>query len=775
MDHLNEHLGVPQNKLLLSKLSIALILAIPTIGFADPIACNISPLAQYIMPESGISKSQLIANADDGYLTDTEGLIEGNAEVLLGDDRMTSDYFTLDRINQIVKSSSDQVRYSTPNTVLEGKKAIHLITENETHISDAHYFFKSEPNSQGRASQIDHLGNLQNTLLKNATYSTCIVDNEIWKVQAKDIDINHAAGRAKAYHATLDVFGVPVLYSPYMSFPIDGKRHSGLLFPELSISKSDGVSFFIPYYFNIAPNMDAILAPGFINRRGIGIKGNFRYLNNWQESEISGTYLFKDRLYDHKKRWIIRGKQELGFTDNLTGNILYQNVSDNDYLHDIEDQTGILEETSLERHAALNYRTENWEMKIRFQDFIVVDPSIVKNNPYSLAPQLLINRNWDTHGFDIDIYAEISRFQAKDNERLEKNKPYGATRIDIMPSISYRLENSWGFIEPKARFRFTQYNLSYNKHNRPSGQKTSFSRALPILSIDTGIYLDRETKLKSLFGGGNFLQTIEPRLFYLYAPYREQSNIPLFDTSQVTSSFNSLFNFNDFYGADRQSNANQLTMALTTRLINDKTGVEKFYISMGQTQYFTSPRTTLGKDLDENSDTIHRSSFFTQAGMEILPKLNVNGTLVWTPKTEKKASRANINISYKPSDRKMFNIGYRYSRNFAASNSRDTKVDQIDTSFFWQLNNRWAVAGRYNYGLSESKMVDSQLGVEFKDCCVTTRVSTRYYRTKISDREKQWRVYLEFELDGMGNVGQNIEKMWEKSISGFSSRSRKFF
>ncbi len=775
MDHLNEHLGVPQNKLLLSKLSIALILAIPTIGFADPIACQISPLAQHIMPESGASKSQMIVSADSGYLSQTEGVLEGNAEILYGDDQITSERFSVDRVNQIVKSSNDKVRYATPNAVLQGKQIVHLLTTNETHLSQASYFLKAEPNIQGRASQIDHRGNVQNTLLKNATYSTCSVDNEIWSVKAADLDVDNAAGRAKAYNATLDVFGVPILYSPYLSFPIDGKRHSGLLFPEMSVSRSSGLNLFVPYYFNIAPNMDAIIAPGIILKRGMAAKGNFRYLNHWQQLALSGTYIFRDRLYDHKKRWIIKGEQSLTFTPNLTGEILYQNVSDEHYLHDIDDQTGLLEETNLERKAALSYRTENWEAKIRFQDFLVTDREIITNNPYGRVPQILFNGNWDVAGFDVGIHSEFARFHAKNDHRLDKSLPYGATRIDLMPSISYRFENAWGFIEPKARMRYTHYDLSYTKESTyKTGQKTSFSRSLPILSVDAGLFLDRTLNFENLFGGGDFVQTIEPRLFYLYAPYRKQSHIPLFDTSQMTSSYNSLFNFNDFYGADRQANANQLTTAFTTRLINDQTGEEKFYLSMGQTQYFTSPRITLGNDLTKEEDKVHHSSFFTQAGMEVLPKLRVNGSMEWSPTTEQ-TSRATFDISYRPDDRKMFNIGYRYNRALESLNAEDSEVDQIDVSFFWQLDNQWAVAGRYNYGLSESKMVDSHLGFEYRDCCVTTRVATRYYRNNISDQNKQWRVYLEFELDGMGNVGQNTEKLWEKSISGFNPRKRKYF
>ncbi|UNM97369.1 LPS assembly protein LptD [Ignatzschineria rhizosphaerae] len=764
---------VPQNKIVHSKLAIALLIALPSIGFAEPIACQISPLAQYLTPETNNSKAQMIVNADQGYLTDSEGKLEGNAEIFYGNDKIDSQSFTIDRVHQIVTSSGDHVRYATPGAVLVGSKIIHLLPKNETHLSNAQYYLKAEPNIQGRASQIDHRGNLQNTLLKEATYSTCAVDNEIWKVRAKDLDINHATGRAEAYNATFDLLGVPVLYAPYLSFPIDGKRHSGFLFPEVSISKSSGLELFIPYYFNIAPNMDAILAPGLISKRGFGVKGNFRYLNEWQEMELSGTYITKDRLYDHKKRWIIKGEQSLNFTKKFTGNILYQNISDEDYLRDIEDQTGLLDDTTLERHAVLDYRTENWTAKLRVQDFIVTDREIIPYNPYARMPQLLFNSSWNLKGLNFGIESEFVRFSAKNDHLLDISRPHSATRIDLMPSVSYRFENSWAFIEPTARFRFTQYDLSYRHDVNRQGKKDRFSRSLPILSLDAGIFLEKNISFDKLFGGGDFVQTLEPRLFYLYAPYRNQSHIPLFDTSEITPSYYNLFNYNDFYGADRQSNANQLTTAFTTRIFDESNGAEKFYLSMGQTQYFTNPRITLGNDLNENDDKIRRSSFFAQTNMEVLPNLRVGGSVEWSPNTNQ-TTRATFDINYRPDDRKMFNIGYRYNRDLNLHDD-NTQIDQIDASFFWQLNNRWAVAGRYNYAFSESKMIDSQLGVEYGDCCVTTRVAARYYRNNIYDSKKQWRIYLEFDLSGMGNVGQNTEKLWEQSITGFKPRRNRYF
>ncbi|PWD84447.1 hypothetical protein DC082_02585 [Ignatzschineria indica] len=751
------------------------MLSLPALSLAStPVACQISPLAQHIMPlNKEATQEQIFVTANEGNLTPTNAHLYGDVEIQLGNEWLRSDQFDMDRVHQVITSEGKDVRYATPDTVLVGDRLIHNIDKKETSVTAATYYLKAGTNIQGRATKIDHFDNQQKTLLKDATYSACSVDNEIWKIDAKDIDINHAAGRAKAYDATFDVFDIPVLYTPYISYPIDGKRHSGILFPEFEISRSSGISLFLPYYFNIAPNMDAILAPGIITKRGAAIKGNFRYLNEWQYLTLEGSYLFRDKLYDNKKRWYLKAEQRSQFNKNLSGNILFQNVSDKDYMSDLGKQNGLYEEVTLERHAVLNYRTDHWTTLLRFQDFVVTDREIVKRNPYGRLPQLLFQGGWNLGNLNIDLHGELVHFAAKNDRFLgeDARHPRAATRLDLMPTISYRLENAWGFIEPAARFRYTQYHLNYHNKKYQDGNKTNFSRSMPILSLDAGFFLDKEMQLTNLFGGGDFTQTFEPRLFYLYAPYRNQSHIPIFDTSRMDSNFDNLFNFNDFYGADRQSNANRLTTAVTTRLIEDNSGYERFFLSLGQTQYFTSPRITLGEDIKKGENKIRRSALTAETGVAITRDLYAKANLDWST-NNKQVIYGTFDLNYRPASDKIFSISYRYNR---ADYVEATKTDQIDTSFYWSLNNKWAIAGRYNYILSESKMIDSQLGVEFRDCCVTTRVAARYYRNNVYDEQKQWRVYIEFDLNGIGSIGQNTDGLWKDSISGYSSRQGKFF
>lgn len=753
-----------------SKIAISLALLFPSTPLiAQTLSCEITPIAAYIQTaREDATVREVYAVADHGDLTDDEANLYGNVVMTYGNSELASESFTLDRIKNIARSTGENVRYASLDTVLVGDEMTYDVDNEITDVENGHYFIRTvQQDIQGRAKHINHNELQQTTLLDDATYSTCLVDNEIWRFKSKDLELDHEGGRAKAKKTRFDIFGLPVLYTPYVSFPIDGKRHSGLLFPYVSINRNNGVSVALPYYFNIAPHMDALLAPGYISKRGATMHGEFGYLNRWQELTAKGDYLFKDKLYNDGKRWSIYLQQKSHFSDKLTGNVLFQQVSDEDYFKDLDDRSGLLSETSLERLAELIYRERNWTATLRFQQFHVVDRDIIKDDPYARLPQAIFTGNWQKYGLNFGLSAEAVRFHTKVTDRNPR-RPQSANRLDITPMVSYRLENAWGFFEPQARLRFTSYDLSYRDRKYEPEKGTSFHRVLPIFSIDTGIFLEKDLNFKSLFGGGDFIQTLEPRLFYLYAPYREQSHIPIFDTTAVTPSYNSLFQHNAFNGADRQSNANQLTTALTTRFIRRDTGAEKFKLSAGQTQYFDNPRITRGRDLSEDAARVNRSEWFVEGETEILSRLYTNWTWRWSPKN-KRTTRTTLDLRWQPRERRVINLGYRYTRN---PNAKKPSIDQIDLSSFWQINPKWAVAGRYNYAINDSQMIDSHIGFEYSDCCVNTRFIARYYRKNANDREKQWRAYLEFEFNGIGNIGQDTEDVWDKSITGFRKKRR---
>lgn len=770
--------------------------------------CRISPLADYIQPSAyefmdsdTVYLSGRYADSNESFSSISEDIV-----AYYNNARIDADHLTLDRNSNVLSGVNQNIRYSSDSAVIESESFTSYLNSKEYEGHNVTYYLH-QSEAQGKARYAINRQNDKTSDFEQVTYSTCPVGTEVWQLAADELHLDENSGRGVARHAKLSLFGVPVLYSPYFSFPIDNRRQTGFLFPTISMDQKGGLSVRAPYYLNIAPNFDMTLTPGFYTKRGLILGAEARYLNTWQYSVLRFEVLPDDRAYrkdennrvnsaiaagqsyrkkDDSTRWSLFFEQQLRFMPKLHGRILYQQVSDEQYAEDIQDAVGLLTKTNLERVGELTYSDENWQMSLRVQHFQILDRDVIPYDPYARMPQLLFNGQWDTEsGIFYGIDAEAVNFSTN----VSNNTPYrpkSAVRLDIMPYVGFRAENSWGFFEPKLAYRYTHYDIKYQSFNfvDTSGRPHSLDRSLPIFSIDTGMVFERETDFSNIFGGGDFIQTLEPRLFYLYVPYRNQSDIPIFDTGSVTPSFDSLFATNQFTGADRQSNANQVTMALTTRFINEETGVEHFRLSAGQIYYIDDPRITTGKDLSTRRECYntyagaydvntfcHRersSEWFVESNILLTESLSGRMTWQWSPDT-KKTTRLAYDLRYQPEERKIINIGHRYSRDRNYSN--DYKINQLDISTYWELNSNWAVVGRYNYSLEEKRLNDSFAGFEYSDCCVATRVAARYYRNNLFDPKKEWKVYLQFELKGLGNFGPNTDTLWRETINGYQTHS----
>ena len=623
------------------KIYIALILGLtqaPSMAQSPPSgafgACRVSPLAEYVQPASNDADNETVylsgryADSNEQFSTIREDIV-----AYYGNARIDADHLVLDRQKNVLTGKKQNIRYASDSAVIESDSFTSYLNSREYEGENVTYYMH-QIEAQGKARYAINRQNEGTSDFEQVTYSTCPVGTEVWQLSADELHLDEETGRGVARHAKLAVFGVPVLYSPYFSFPIDDRRQTGFLFPVISMDKSGGLSVRAPYYLNIAPNFDMTLTPGFYTKRGLILGAEARYLNEWQYSTLAVEVLPHDRVFkkdqnnrynaelasgnpnykkDNTTRWSVFFEQQLRLLPKLNGRILFQQVSDDQYAEDIQDAVGLLTKTNLERVGELTYADQNWQAKLRFQHFQVLDRDVIPNDPYARMPQLLFNGEWITdNGIYYGIYGEAVNFTTNVTRSLP-NRPKSGVRLDVMPYVGFRAENSWGFFEPRLAYRYTHYDLKYQNfsgYQRPN-QPSTLNRSLPIFSVDTGIVLERDTSFKNLFGGGNFVQTLEPRLFYLYVPYRNQSDIPIFDTGSVTPSFDSLFATNQFTGADRQGNANQITTALTTRFINEETGVEHFRLSAGQIYYIDDPRTTLGKDLPTKGECYAVNSGFS--------------------------------------------------------------------------------------------------------------------------------------------------------------------
>lgn len=796
------------------KIYIALILGLtqaPSMAQSPPSgafgACRVSPLAEYVQPASNDADNETVylsgryADSNEQFSTIREDIV-----AYYGNARIDADHLVLDRQKNVLTGKKQNIRYASDSAVIESDSFTSYLNSREYEGENVTYYMH-QIEAQGKARYAINRQNEGTSDFEQVTYSTCPVGTEVWQLSADELHLDEETGRGVARHAKLAVFGVPVLYSPYFSFPIDDRRQTGFLFPVISMDKSGGLSVRAPYYLNIAPNFDMTLTPGFYTKRGLILGAEARYLNEWQYSTLAVEVLPHDRVFkkdqnnrynaelasgnpnykkDNTTRWSVFFEQQLRLLPKLNGRILFQQVSDDQYAEDIQDAVGLLTKTNLERVGELTYADQNWQAKLRFQHFQVLDRDVIPNDPYARMPQLLFNGEWITdNGIYYGIYGEAVNFTTNVTRSLP-NRPKSGVRLDVMPYVGFRAENSWGFFEPRLAYRYTHYDLKYQNfsgYQRPN-QPSTLNRSLPIFSVDTGIVLERDTSFKNLFGGGNFVQTLEPRLFYLYVPYRNQSDIPIFDTGSVTPSFDSLFATNQFTGADRQGNANQITTALTTRFINEETGVEHFRLSAGQIYYIDDPRTTLGKDLPtkgecyavnsgfsnvaERCNRNRSSEWFIESNVQLTEDFSGRMTWQWSPDS-KKTTRLSYDLRYQPEDRKIINVGQRYSRDRNYSN--DYITHQLDVTSYWAVNSNWAVVGRYNYSLQENRLNDSFLGFEYSDCCVATRVAARYYRNNLLDQKKEWKAYLQFEFKGLGNFGPNTDNLWKDTIYGYQTNT----
>ena len=573
----------------------------------------------------------------------------------------------------------------------------------------------------------------------NGSYTTCDVDDNSWSLTSPRIKLDRAKDVGEAYHAVLRIKRVPVFYAPYINFPLSDKRKSGFLAPSFGTSDESGTEIFLPYYWNIAPNYDATFTPRFIERRGVQFQNEFRYLSNYHNGIIEAEYLPSDSLFDDD-RSLIRLRHNTNFSRQWRGDLLFAEVSDSEYLEDLGNSLAITSITHLERRADLSY-DGNWgNFLTRVQDFQTVDDTIAASNrPYKRLPQLLYSSPRIQSWWNIDQQLRSEWVQ------FDRDDSVTAARLDIQPTLSRRFERSWGFFEPRVKLRHTQYQLD----DQAAGIDDNLSRTVPISSLDGGLFFDKPFTL----GKGAFVHTLEPRLFYLYVPFRDQDDIPLFDTGLNNFRFGQLFNDNRFSGGDRIGDANQLTLALTSRLINDLNGQELATLAIGQIRHFRDREVTLSGGA---ADTDNTSDFVAQLDINPTNSLTLTGEWQWDPDNEESVLSA-ASLKYRPAPDRGLNLSYR---------SRGSALEQTDLSFFWPLSRRWRAVGRWNYSLEENQTLESFAGIEYEQCCWRLSFVRREFINDddATNDDTNTAFLIQLELKGLTRVGSPVDALLEDGI-----------
>ncbi len=716
--------------------------------------------------------------------TTTVPQYQGNVALRRGDQFVGTDKlsFDTDTGNYIADGN---VRYQDSSIRMVAKRA-EGNQESDTHkITDIQYQLVSR-RGNGEAESVDLQGAVGQ--MHRSTYTTCDPSQPVWKLTAPQIDVDNDEGFGTARNAVLRIGKVPVLWAPYFKFPIDDRRKTGLLFPQLGMSGRNGFDYTQPIYLNLAPNYDDTLMPRYMSERGLMLDNEFRYLYNGGRGELLTAYIPNDKLRDRDRgRVMFSGYHNVDSHWQARANLAW--VSDERYVEDFSNRLVGVTASNLQSTIGLYGTGKDWTAGIMADRWQLTDYTLTESAlAYNRQPRLYFT--WDKPllpWVETSLYAEAVRFTHDDvNEKtIDADGEYvrtgnvtrmdGGSRLDIKPSISFPFSGAAWYVTPTLAYRYTAYDLERGLADSirrtvltsqgidpatASAEQlrgnTSPSRSLPIASLDAGLFFDRETTI----GGKSFLHTLEPRLFYLRTPYRNQDDLPLFDTRDFTFSWGQLFRDSRYTGADRQNDANQLTMALGTRFIDQTTGKERFSASIGQIQYFDESRVTTtpgGAPVEKG-----KSAWIADANYMVNDRWTLSATYQWDPKY-KREDLASFRARYLMSNDGVVNLTYRHRINPDGTDL----LKQADLSFLYPLNARWSLVGRYYYSLEDKAPLEIIGGVQWDSCCLAVRaVARRYVRNREGDLNNS--IQIEFVLKGLSSLGQDTDRTLRRAILGYN-------
>ena len=582
--------------------------------------------------------------------------------------------------------------------------------------------------------------------LKGARYTTCEAGVDDWYIKAGDIELDDYTQSGTARNAYVEFKGVPLLYTPWMSFSFNNERKSGLLAPTVGTTSKSGFETLIPYYLNIAPDMDATLGLRYLSKRGAQLSGEFRYLGEQYSGVDSLEFLNKDGQTDDR-RYYANISHNHSFGSGWSAGYNIEKVSDDQYFSELSTRIVSTSRVNLPQEGRVDYVGEVWRFNGLVQKYQTLDD---KNFPYQRLPQLTLTANKEWDYVNTDLYSQLAYFDRS------KKAPLAATgsRLTVYPSISVPFTQSYGFITPKFGINSTSYRLSDNNFNigGTTVSNNSDNRTLPIFSLDSGLYFERDTSIVK----NNYTQTIEPRLFYVYIPNKNQDQLPVFDTALSDLNLTSLFTENQFTGNDRINNANQVSLALTTRMIDKDSGVERIAATIGQRYYFTDQKVVLPGGLaskNNSSDIIAALTgrLSNQWNLDAFWQYNTDGSGI---------VRTNVLARYNPEPGKLLNAGYRYTQDF---------LEQINLSGQWPLSNGWYGVGRFNYSIREKTLIESLAGLEYDAGCWQARAVMQRVETATADAN--YGLFFQLELGGLTSIGSNPLNLLRRDIPGYLSSS----
>lgn len=730
--------------------------------------CDLAPgcAGRFVEPARDWNGSELSPN--DAPLVVSADTIEslGDRATMAGDVQLRKGNLSLDagyaryRRSDSIVMLRDDVVLRQPGFMLRGQRA-ELDTNQGLGELDQAEILSYQTGARGSAGRIARpaFGRFE---LEKASYTQCTPDNETWSLHADSIELDYDSGRGVARGTTVRIYDVPVLYTPYLNFPVDDRRSTGFLFPTFGLA-NNSLDISTPYYLNLAPNYDLTLVPRYVEAHGEALEGEFRYLNRYSEWSFNGSYLANDQSQEGD-RWLL-GVAERGFMgDGWYSNIDYTRVSDDRYFDDLGlANLAVKRSTHLNQKAEMGYLGDNWSGSIevqRYQTIAAVD------DPYQKLPQLTLNYQSPARNFQLEpsLEFEYSRFDHRDAVSDGGNKITGQ-RVYGAGGLSLPMRWRWGFIEPALKSRHVAYELEDADRIGINENPNASSNQL---SIDAGLFFERELQLADQ----SLTQTLEPRLYYRNAEYEDQSDQPDFDSAALTFTYQQLFRDTRFTGHDRLGDADQLAVGVSSRFIDNDMGREFLSLSLGQLYYFENGRVQLPGDPERKSSN---SDIATQVLWSPSRHHTVNADLLFDAR-QGTLNQSNLRYHRRTDNGSLINLGYSIRRQGNQFGGLEHDVRQVDASLAVPLNNQWQLFAKTQYDFEDNRPVENLIGAEYQNCCWLTRIVYQQALepnddsgSNTSDTETNSAILVEFQLKGLGGLGTAVTSVLKESIFGYQT------
>ncbi|MFK8028608.1 MAG: LPS-assembly protein LptD [Gammaproteobacteria bacterium] len=699
----------------------------------DPAECYVRP--EVVSEPVDVTSSEVLLSARRADLQ-PEGVstLTGDVTVSYQGRVITADSARYDALTQKFDVDGN-VKLNSPNLRVQGSDAEFSSLTDEGSFSQAS-FELLDRNGRGDAGRIEVREN-NKLILRDVRYTACPQGQNDWRFVAPELQIDRDNQIGTGRNVRVEFKGVPILYTPFISFPVGDARKSGLLLPNFGTNDRSGMDIALPYYWNIAPNYDAMITPRYLSKRGAQIGVDARYLFANTEGEFEVQYLPNDDLTDSDRalgRWVHSSK----FGNGVRFEVDAEDVSDGEYFEDLSGSLAGASLTHLERVVEIARDGRYVSMGIRGQAFNTLDDTILDiNEPYKRLPQIWFSSQFGgPNRFSGRLRGDITNFEREIGAR--------GWRADLQPSLSWPINGNAYSLEPRVSLVHTEYDL---KEVNFAGQAERQTRTVPIYSLDGQLFFER------LVGSnGERRQTLEPRVRYTHIPFVDQNDIPIFDSGNPDVNLVQLFRDNRYTSVDRIGDTDQLSVGLTTRLFDDRNGRELLTATLGQALFFGQRSVRLpGESIEGNS-----SNLIAEIGLGLSRSWRADLEYQWQPEDQETA-RAIVRLQYRPGGNKVLNLSYRFQRN---------DLEQSDLSFAWPIGDNWNIVGRWNYSLDEQRTLERFAGVEYSRCCWSARlVSRRFLNNRSGGQDTA--LFAQIELKGLTSIGARVDAFLERGILGY--------